>query len=263
MNVALTIAGSDPSGGAGIQADLRTFAAFDVFGTSAITALTAQNTLGVFGVHAVPVDFIAAQARAVFEDLPVAAIKVGMLGTREVIECVAELIEQGPAVPVVLDPVMVAASGDPLLPADAAEALRERLLPLATVVTPNATEAALLSSTEVATSEEQLADQARQLAASSGRAVLVKGGRLALPGEVVDVHAAGSTLTFHRSPRVRIDTPHGSGCTLSSALAANLALGRGIDESIERARAYVRAALERGAAAGLGKGSTPLVGGTA
>jgi hydroxymethylpyrimidine/phosphomethylpyrimidine kinase len=257
--IALTIAGSDPSGGAGIQADLKTFAAFGVYGASVITALTAQNTRGVSAVHGLPPELVRAQAEAVLDDLAVGAIKVGMLGDAATIEVVAGILRSRPELPVVLDPVMVAASGDPLLAEEAVGALRESLLPLATLVTPNAHEAALLLRDAPAADEDGLALQAARLRVLGPGAALVKGGRLADPRRSVDALATRSGVELLAAPRVAIARPHGTGCTLSSSVAAGLALGMELAPAVRAAKAYVSEALERAAATPIGTGARPLV----
>lgn len=257
--IALTIAGSDPSGGAGIQADLKTFAAHGVYGASVVTALTAQNTLGVTGIHGVPPGFVLAQGRAVLDDLDVAAIKVGMLGDVATIEAVESLLHAAAGVPVVLDPVMVAASGDSLLADDAAEALRARLVPLATVVTPNVHEARLLLGRDVADGDDGLRAAARALLGLGAAAALVKGGRARSPETSNDVLATREGETILRGDRVPIERPHGTGCTLSSAIAAHLARGAALEDAVEAAKAYVTLALGRGARARIGGGSRPLI----
>ena len=257
--IALTIAGSDPSGGAGIQADLKTFAAHKVYGASVLTALTAQNTVGVFGIHGIPGEFVRAQAKAVLEDLDVRAIKVGMLGDVEIIDAVVEILGGHPTIPVVLDPVMVAASGDPLLPTEAVSALREKLFPLALIATPNVYEAALLLGQDVATSPRELHAQAVALLALGPQAILLKGGRLADSNEATDVfHTAHETQTL-TTERVAIERPQGTGCTLSSAIAAQLALGSSLLEAVQQAKAYVATALERAAGTKIGHGARPLI----
>ncbi|HEX9952080.1 MAG TPA: bifunctional hydroxymethylpyrimidine kinase/phosphomethylpyrimidine kinase [Rubricoccaceae bacterium] len=252
---ALTIAGSDSGGGAGIQADLKAFEAHGVFGMSVVTALTAQNTRGVAAVHEVPAAFVTAQLDAVASDLPVGAVKTGMLATAEVVAAVADGIARWRLAPVVVDPVMVATSGDLLLRPDAVAAVRERLLPLADVATPNAHEAAVLAGFPVQT----LADARRAAAAILAlgpRAVLVKGGHLTGEPDAVDVLlTADGTETLFRHPR--LDTPHthGTGCTLASAIAANLARGLPLAEAVRRARAYLQEAIRH--APGLGGGHGP------
>lgn len=260
IHIALSIAGSDPSGGAGIQADLRTFAALGVHGAAALTALTAQNTKGVFGVHTVPPDFIEAQIRAVLEDLAVDAIKIGMLGDVPTIEVVAAVLADYEEVPVVLDPVMVAAGGEPLLADEAVGALRERLLPRAAIVTPNVDEAALLLGEPRAASLDQLLAQAQALAAVGARAVLLKGGRVSLGSGVFDVLVTedGESMVLEE-PRVPIERVHGGGCTLASAMAAGLANGQPLEAAVSDARRFVREALMRALDFKIGGGSTPLV----
>ena len=259
---ALTIAGSDSGGGAGLQADLKTFEAHGVFGMSVVTALTAQNTRGVAAVHDVPAAFVAAQIDAVAADLPVGAVKTGMLASAEVVEAVADGIARWRLGPVVVDPVMVATSGDLLLRPDAVAALVARLLPLADLATPNAHEAAVLAGFDVRT----LADARRAAAAILAlgpRAVLVKGGHLdSLPrssgagADAVDVLlTADGTETLLRNPRLATTSTHGTGCTLASAVAANLARGLDLAEAVRRARAYLQQAIWH--APGLGGGHGP------
>lgn len=255
MPTALTIAGSDSGGGAGVQADLKAFEANGVFGMSVVTALTAQNTREVTAVHAVPPAFIGAQLDAVASDLPVGAVKTGMLGTADVVEAVADGIARWRLAPVVVDPVMVSKGGHPLLAPEAVDAVRARMLPLADVLTPNAHEAEALVGFPVRT----LADARRaadRLLAGGSRAVLVKGGHLDDEPDAVDllVTADGEAWTL-RMPR--LDTPHthGTGCTYASAIAARLARGEGLLSGVSRARAYLHAAIA--AAPGLGAGHGP------
>jgi len=252
--IALTIAGSDSGGGAGIQADLKTFHAFGAFGTSVITALTAQNTIGVQGVHAVPPEFVRAQLDAVATDLRPAALKTGMLATADIVTAVADGIEAHGLENVVADPVMIATSGDRLLDAGAERAIAERLLPLVALVTPNLDEAALLVGGPVET-VAQMEHAARALVERGARAALVKGGHLA-GNEVVDVLYDGSTLAQWRRPRVRTTAGHGTGCTLSAAIAAGLAHGRSLHAAVEDALDFVHRAIQQ--APGLGSGSSPL-----
>ncbi len=252
--VALTIAGSDSGGGAGIQADLKTFQAFGVFGTSVITAITAQNTTGVYGVHAVPVDLVRQQVEVVVDDLAPAAVKTGMLATRELVEAVADAIDAHRLKAFVLDPVMVATSGDRLLAEDAVDAVRTRLLPLAALVTPNTHEAELLLGHEVKTPED-LSRAARALVELGARAALVKGGHLE-GDEVVDLLWDGSHEYVWRHPRIKGREAHGTGCTLSAAVTAGLAQGRTLEVVVGEAIDFVARALE--SAPQLGRGSTPL-----
>lgn len=252
--VALTIAGSDSGGGAGIQADLKTFHAFEVFGTSAVTAITVQNTLGVTGIQKVEPRLVAGQILAVAEDLHPAACKSGMLADAAIIRAVAEALDSARIPHYVLDPVMVAASGDPLLEPDAVGALRDELLPRATLVTPNLDEAALLVGMPVG-SEGEMREAAEALAELGCAAVLVKGGHLP-GGEVVDLLLDGAEWREWRAPRLRVGNAHGTGCTLSAAIAAGLAHGRSLSVAVDQALSFTRRAIA--AAPGLGAGSTPL-----
>jgi len=247
----LTIAGSDSGGGAGIQADLKTFAAHGVHGLSALAALTAQHTRGVTGVHVPPTGFLRAQIDACFDDFRIGAVKLGMLASATVIEAVAGALERHRPPHVVLDPVMVATSGARLLEEDALEALRTRLLPLATVLTPNLPEAELLLGREIG-SLAAMAEAASALRALGAPAVLLKGGHLPGTGDVVDilVDAEGERRTAH--PRLALDA-HGTGCTLASAVAANLARGLPLREACAAAVDYVHAALRGGFRPGKGE----------
>ena len=257
--VAMTIAGSDSGGGAGIQADLKTFAALGVFGTSAISALTAQNTLGVTGVHPVPPEFVVRQIETVLADLPVAAVKTGMLATATILRAVAALAAEGRLPRLVVDPVMVASSGDRLLDADAERAYVELLLPHATVATPNLREAEVLVGRPITTLAEQR-EAARQLAALGTKVVVVKGGHAVAdtPGEAVDVMVAGGVVTELRAPRVPTGNNHGSGCSFASAVAAGLASGKSTVDAIVAAKEFVHRAVTGGATWTLGKGHGPL-----
>jgi len=247
---ALTIAGSDSGGGAGIQADLKTFAAHGVHGLSAIAALTAQHTRGVTAVHVPPVEFLRAQVDACFEDFEVGAVKLGMLASAGVIHAVADALQAHQPPHVVLDPVMVATSGARLLEADALDALRTRLLPMATVLTPNTPEAELLLGHGIA--DGAAADEAVQsLRALGAGAVLLKGGHLDEGPVVVDRYADATTRTQWQQPRMDVDG-HGTGCTLASAIAANLCLGRSPVDACSAAIGYVHDALQRGHAPGRG-----------
>jgi len=283
--VALTVAGSDPSGGAGIQADLKTFSALGAYGTAVLTALTAQNTRGVTGVHAVPADFVGEQLRTLLADVTVHATKLGMLGTADVVREVARVLADRPAGPVVCDPVMVATSGDRLIDEDAVDAVRTVLLPVTDLITPNVPEAAALLDVAPATTVEELTSQATALLALGPGAVLVKGGHLG-GAESVDVlvTAAGALLT--QRPRVTTTATHGTGCTLSSAIAALAARARRaapdapldrapldrapldwapLDRApldwaplVEGARDHLHAALQAGEALGVGSGHGPV-----
>ncbi len=255
--IALTIAGSDSSGGAGIQADLKTFSAFGVYGASVIVALTAQNTHGVQGVHAVPSAFVTQQMTSVLSDLDVGAIKTGMLATREIVETVADGLRAVPARPLVVDPVMVATSGDVLLDPQAVDAVRRRLLPLATVITPNIPEAAILLGEPHAETEAQVIAQAEALRAAGCKAVLIKGGH-GVGGTAVDVLAQEDGIARFELPRIETPHTHGTGCTLSAAIAALLALGVSLGEAVRRAKDYVWRGLEHGAGLGVGTGRGPV-----
>jgi hydroxymethylpyrimidine/phosphomethylpyrimidine kinase len=252
--VALTIAGSDSSGGAGIQADLKTFAAFGVYGATVLTALTAQNTCGVTAIADVDPAFIAAQIDAVVEDLPIAAAKTGMLSRSAVIEVVAGRLRAHPVPYLVVDPVMVAASGDVLLEPEAITSVRDQMIPLATIVTPNVHEAEILTGIKV-TGVDAMREAARALVANGARAALVKGGRFGA-GDAVDIYYDGRTLREFRARRVPVERAHGTGCTLSAALAASLALGLSLENAVGAAKRYVTRALET--APRLGHGAIPL-----
>jgi hydroxymethylpyrimidine/phosphomethylpyrimidine kinase len=254
----LSIAGSDPSGGAGIQADLKTFAARGTYGMSVITALTAQNTRGVSGVHLVPASFVADQIRAVFADVRVDAVKIGMIATAEIAEAVADaLSEHGEGVPIVVDPVMVAKGGASLLAADAVEALNRRLLPLATLVTPNLPEAAALLGEVEATDRATMGQQAERLLALGPHAVLIKGGHLP-SDESPDVLAHDGGLTWLEGRRSETRNTHGTGCTLSSAIAAELGKGLAPLQAVTEAKAYIAAAIARAEELSVGAGHGPV-----
>lgn len=254
----LSIAGSDPSGGAGIQADLKSFAALGVYGMAALTALTAQNTTGVFGVHLVPAEFVAAQLDRVFSDIRPAAVKIGMIATADIAHAVADRLVHHRAEQIVLDPVMIAKSGHALLAPEAVEAVRSRLIPLATLITPNLPEAAALLGVPEITDSAQMPATAAALLALGPQAVLLKGGHL--PG----ADSPDLLLTRHGQhwlPARRIATrnTHGTGCTLSAALAACLALNPGaVVDAAQRAKAYVTGAIVGADALGLGQGAGPL-----
>jgi hydroxymethylpyrimidine/phosphomethylpyrimidine kinase len=248
---ALTIAGSDSGGGAGIQADLKTFSAFRVFGMSVITAVTAQNSLGVQGVENLPPAFVALQLRSVLSDFGAGAAKCGMLSTAPIIEAVAATLADDPVEKLVVDPVMVAKSGAALLQPDARQALIERVLPLALVVTPNLPEAESLAGIPVA-SRPDMEEAARRIHRLGPRYVLVKGGHL--KGDAIDLLWNGKAFTAFRAPRIDSGNTHGTGCTLSAAIAAGLARGQAIGDAIRDAKAYVTRAIREGFAAGRGVG---------
>ena len=255
--VALTIAGSDSSGGAGIQADLKTFAALGVYGASAITALTAQNTKGVTGIHLVPAEFLRAQIDAVFGDLEVGAVKIGMVAQLASIEAIADALQRWSPGHVVLDPVMVATSGDRLLATEAVEALRKKLIPLATIITPNLPEAAALLDEPVATSEAAIESQGARLLTLGCPAVLIKGGH----GEGSDstdylIRASGSVALS--APRVATQNTHGTGCSLSSAIAAELAKGAELETAVRNAKDFISAAIASADRFTVGHGHGPI-----
>ncbi|WP_300460662.1 bifunctional hydroxymethylpyrimidine kinase/phosphomethylpyrimidine kinase [Desulfobacula sp.] len=255
---ALTIAGSDSGGGAGIQADLKTFSALGCFGMSAITALTAQNTRVVTGIFPAPPEFIGRQIDAVMDDIGVDAVKIGMLHSPEVIEVVAQKLADWHCPNIVVDPVMISKSGDKLLRDDAVQALKERLLPLATIITPNLPEASVLLGRPVETIEE-MPGAARDLAAFGSASVLVKGGHLT-GGSSCDLlyQKTPDTLTELFGDRINTPNSHGTGCTLSSAIAANLAKGISLAVAVKNAKAYIIGALSAGAAYQTGKGHGPV-----
>jgi hydroxymethylpyrimidine/phosphomethylpyrimidine kinase len=250
--VVLTIAGSDSSGGAGIQADLKTFAAHDVYGTCALTAVTAQNTREVRRVHALPPDLVTAQIDAVADDIDIHAVKIGVLADAAVASAVAAALTRRQLPNIVLDPVMRASDGRPLLAPGAIAIVRAALLPLALVVTPNAAEAAVLAGFDVVTPADARR-AAERIRALGPRAVIVKGGHLR-GDEVVDVLVDGTGCLELRGPRVAGGATHGTGCTFASALAAHLAHGRPLRAAAEQAKQYVAAAIGRGLAIGHGHG---------
>lgn len=252
--IALTIAGSDCSGGAGIQADLKTFHRFGAYGASALALVTVQNTQGVSAVHLLPPDLVAAQVEAVASDLPVGATKTGALGSAAIIEAVADAAGRLPLGPLVVDPVMISKHGHPLVADDAVAALRGRLLPRAALVTPNLHEAAALTGLAV-TDEAAMRDAARALRDLGAGAVLVKGG--SLPGdETIDLLWDGRTFLRLAGPRIATRHTHGTGCTYSAAIAALLAAGTPLDDAVRRAHAFLRRAI--GSAPGLGHGAGPV-----
>ncbi len=254
----LTIAGSDSGGGAGIQADLKTFAALECYGMSAVTALTAQNTLGVSAIHPVPPEFAAAQIAAVFEDIGADAVKIGMLYSARLIRVVAEQLRKYEARHIVLDPVMVAQSGDRLLEDDAVGAIREHLMPLAEVVTPNVPEAEVLAGRRITgTADMEAAGQ--DLARYGSEAVLLKGGHLeeADSSDRLYLCRENRWVTFP-AERIASRNTHGTGCTLSSAIAAHLARGEDLEAAVRQAKIYITAALRAGAAYRLGTGHGPV-----
>jgi hydroxymethylpyrimidine/phosphomethylpyrimidine kinase len=255
--VALTIAGSDSSGGAGIQADLKTFAALGVYGASAITALTAQNTQGVSGIHPVPPEFVTAQIDSVFGDLTVGAVKIGMVAERTVIEAIAAALKRWSPKHVVLDPVMVATSGDRLLAREAVDALRRQLIPLACIITPNLPEAAALLDEPIATDKAAIEQQGQRLLALGAPAVLIKGGH-GQGSESVDHLIRADGIVALSAPRVATRNTHGTGCSLSSAIAAGLAKGEPLEAAVRSAKNFVSAAIAEADRFAVGHGHGPV-----
>ena len=257
---ALSIAGSDPSGGAGIQADLKTFSALGVFGTTAVTAVVDENTVGVTGVHPVPVEFVSGQIHSVLSDVGADAIKIGMLHSSELIRAVKDAISEYPISNIVLDPVMVATSGDKLLQDEAIDTLKSELIPFVRLITPNIPEAEILSGQKIA-GQADLPDLAKSLSEQFGGkvSVLLKAGHLE-DDELVDVFYNAEEGAFLKLSQKRIQTKntHGTGCTLSSAVAAFLAKGFGMDEAITQAQAYLHQAIVAGADFPIGKGRGPV-----
>ena len=255
--IAVTIAGSDSGGGAGIQADLKTFSALGVYGASVIAALTAQNTKGVTGIHDVPPAFVTAQIDAVFSDLAVNAVKIGMLSHPDVIAAVADGLDRYRQDKVVLDPVMVAASGDRLLAAEAVDVLRSVLIPKAMLITPNLPEAAALLETAMAQTESEMQEQGEKLLALGAKAVLMKGGHAA-GAESVDLLIEPHSVARLAAERIDTANTHGTGCTLSSAIAAGLAKGLPLAEAVREAKAYVTAAIAASDQLKIGHGHGPV-----
>jgi hydroxymethylpyrimidine/phosphomethylpyrimidine kinase len=255
--VALTIAGSDSSGGAGIQADLKTFAAQGVYGASVITALTAQNTRGVSGIHPVPADFVTAQIDAVFGDLDVRAVKIGMAAQRATIDAIAAGLARWKPKHVVLDPVMVATSGDRLLAADAVEGLRTKLIPQASLITPNLPEAAALLAEPLATGEAAIKRQGERLLAMGCPAVLIKGGH-GQGAESIDYLITNGGSIALAAPRIATKNTHGTGCSLSSAIAAGLAKGEDLEAAVRQAKDWISAAIAAADRLGVGHGHGPI-----
>jgi hydroxymethylpyrimidine/phosphomethylpyrimidine kinase len=255
--IALTIAGSDSSGGAGIQADLKTFAALGVYGASVITALTAQNTTGVSGIHQVPARFVTEQIEAVFPDLAVGAVKIGMVAELSVIDAIEAGLKKWSPKHIVLDPVMVATSGDRLLAADAVEALRRKLIPIAELITPNLPEAAALLDESVATDEGAIERQGKRLLALGASAVLIKGGH-GQGADSTDYLVTGKGVIALSAPRIATRNTHGTGCSLSSAIAAGFAKGEDMETAVRNAKAWVTAAIAAADRFSVGRGHGPI-----
>jgi hydroxymethylpyrimidine/phosphomethylpyrimidine kinase len=255
--IALTIAGSDSSGGAGIQADLKTFAALGVYGASAITALTAQNTMGVRGIHQVPAEFVTAQIDAVFSDLAVGAVKIGMVAEPSIIDAIVAGLERWSPEHVVFDPVMVATSGDRLLAAEAVDALRTKLIPLASLITPNLPEAAALLDEPIASDEAAIERQGRRLLGLGCQAVLIKGGH-GQGRESIDYLVDADSTIVLAAPRIGTANTHGTGCSLSSAIAAELAKGEDMASAVRNAKRWISAAIEAADRFTVGHGHGPV-----
>ncbi|MDE6692236.1 MAG: bifunctional hydroxymethylpyrimidine kinase/phosphomethylpyrimidine kinase [Muribaculaceae bacterium] len=260
-DIALTIAGSDPSGGAGLQADLKTFSALGVYGATAIVAIVDENTMGVYDVHPVPVDFVVGQIRSVLDDIGADAVKIGMLHDSELIRAVKDtLAEYKGLTNIVVDPVMVATSGDALLVPEAVATLRDELIPYSRLITPNLPEASMLLGSKIF-AEDQLEDAARQLSANAGGrvSVMLKGGHLA-DDTLVDVFYNAETGKSLRLSTPKVDTvnTHGTGCTLSSAIAAWLAKGADLTSAVVKAKDYINRAIMAGAEYKIGKGHGPV-----
>jgi hydroxymethylpyrimidine/phosphomethylpyrimidine kinase len=255
--IALTIAGSDSSGGAGIQADLKTFAALGVYGASVITALTAQNTSGVAGIHPVPADFVTAQIDAVFSDLAVKAVKIGMVAQLATVDAIVAGLKRWSPNHIVLDPVMVATSGDRLLAAEAVEALRTKLIPRASLVTPNLPEAAALLDEPVASSQAAIESQGRRLLSMGCRAALIKGGH-GQGAESIDYLFSGNGIVALAAPRIATKNTHGTGCSLSSAIAAGLAKGEDLETAVRHAKVWISAAIAAADRLDVGHGNGPV-----
>lgn len=253
----LTIAGSDSGGGAGIQADLKAFSANGVYGASVITALTAQNTQGVTAIHDVPADFITAQLDAVFSDIRIDAVKIGMLSQIPVIEAVADSLSKYKPKHVVLDPVMVATSGDLLLAPEAVAGVRSILMPKADLVTPNLHEASVLSELPLAQNEPDMIGQAEALISKGAKAVLIKGGHFSGDESADLLHSKQGSHWF-RAPRIETTNTHGTGCSLSSAIASNMAKGEALADAVERAKQWLTAALAASDELDVGKGAGPV-----
>ncbi len=257
-DIAVTVAGSDSGGGAGIQADLKTFSALGVYGASVLTALTAQNTRGVTAIHDVPTEFIRAQMDAVFSDLTVDAVKIGMLSQPQIIETVASGLQAFRQTDIVLDPVMVAESGDPLLAEEAVSALVDHLFPLALLVTPNLHEAARLLNTDVAQSRGEMEAQAAGLIDLGAHAVLLKGGHAETKDAADFLLSEDGDRNWYSAPFVETDNTHGTGCSLSSAIASGLAAGKDLATSIELAKSWLSGAIAHADELSIGQGAGPV-----
>ncbi len=255
--IALTIAGSDSGGGAGIQADLKSFSANKVYGASVVTALTAQNTLGVSAVHYVPPEFITAQLDAVFSDLNIEAVKIGMLSQVSVIQAVANSLKKHEAKNIVFDPVMVATSGDSLLDEDAVEAVKTILMPIADLLTPNLHESAKLTNTSLAKSNIEMVEQADMLLKDGAKAVLIKGGHIE-DKDCADLFKTTTQEEWVNAKRIATNNTHGTGCSLSSAIASNLAHGMSMHDAVCKAKIWLTGAIQSSNELDIGQGSGPV-----
>ena len=253
MKKVLTIAGSDCSGGAGIQADMKTMASHKVYGMSVITSLTAQNTTGVYGVLDTEPDFVAKQIDCVFQDIVPDAVKIGMVSNKKIIEVIVDKLQEYKAKNIVVDPVMVSTSGSKLLSDEAMDVLQNKLIKIATVITPNIPEAEVLSNMTIKTQEDMIT-AAKKISKMLDGAVLIKGGHMV--NDAIDLLYRDGQYSWFKSERINNPNTHGTGCTLSSAIACNLAMEFSLEESIERAKEYLTGALKDGL--NLGKGSGPL-----
>ncbi|WP_293268076.1 bifunctional hydroxymethylpyrimidine kinase/phosphomethylpyrimidine kinase [Neptunomonas sp.] len=256
--VALTIAGSDSGGGAGIQADIKTFSALQVYAASVITAVTAQNTLGISAIHSIPCDIVTAQLRAVLEDLDVSALKIGMLGDALIIDAIALTLNEFPVNSLVIDPVMVSKSGNALLQPDAISLLKNRLFPLATVLTPNLPEAAVLTGLPEPQSIQEMYQILEPLHELGVPWVLLKGGHLPVDNYAIDLLSNGEQVFEFKNERFKTKNTHGTGCTLSSAVAAGLAKGLSVEQSVKEAKNYISAAISAADTLAVGAGYGPL-----
>lgn len=258
LPMTLTIAGSDSGGGAGIQADLKTFSALQTYGMSAITALTAQNTTGVQGIFPIPPEFIGQQLDSIFMDLPPDAVKIGMLHSRAVVKIVADKLKEYDATNVIVDPVMVAKSGDKLLEDDAIEALNEQILPLASVITPNLGEACEMLDQKI-TEEEQMEEAVRSLTQYGSKFVLLKGGHLNTESSNDVLYDHEHDSVYHlEAPRIKTENTHGTGCALSSAIAAYIARGFVIKDAVRHSKNFINGALQAGSDIKYGQGQGPV-----
>jgi len=255
--IALTIAGSDSSGGAGIQADIKTFSSLGVYSASVITNITAQNTCSVHSVHPLPIDVVEAQLRAVFGDLNISCVKIGMLNSSSIIKLVSQILQEYRPKHIVLDPVMISSSGKPLIEANAIEALKTQLFPISTIVTPNIPEAATLLNSSQAKSKSAMYETITKLNKLGSHSVLLKGGHL-IGDTCTDLLSESDIIHEFSQARIATNNTHGTGCTLSSAISANLALGSSIKDAVFKANVYLNNAIKFANSLKIGKGSGPV-----